>query len=300
MSNILPAISALGTRWHIELFTDECDSNAIHTDLLSYISTYEKRYSRFLGSSLVSTLNKTGAVDTPDQAFIDILTYGQNLYTKTNGTFNILVGAELSARGYNSAYTFTPEQPHSTQIIPSPQTDLHISSERITLTAGGLDLGGFGKGYLIDLVAKRLTTVHHIDYFLINAGGDMYGTSDNGTPITIYLEHPNDATQSIFTTSLHHQGFAASSAQKRRWTHENTNHTHLVATTEHIADLDTVASYVIADSATAADVLATTSLLTSTAPSTFIREAAAIIARFDTTTNQLTSTAPLPAAVLQS
>lgn len=298
MSNTLPAISALGTRWHIELFTDECDSTAIHADLLSYISTYEKRYSRFLGSSLVSTLNKTGVVDTPDQAFVDILTYGKSLYTKTNGTFNILVGAELSARGYNSANTFTPEQPHSTQIIPSPRTDLHITNDRITLTAGGLDLGGFGKGYLIDLVAKRLTTVHHIDSFLINAGGDMYGSSGHGTPITIYLEHPHDATQSIYTTCLHNQGFAASSAHKRRWTYQNTDHTHLVATTEHVADLDTVASYVIANNATAADVLATTSLLTSTAPDTLIREAAAIIARFDTTTNQLTSTAPLPAVVL--
>lgn len=87
-------------------------------------------------------------------------------------------------------------------------------------------------------------------------GGDMYGTSDQGQPITIYLEHPTIPHTYLGTTNIFNQGFAASSPHKRRWKTTTGVATHIVST-HAIRD----ASFVIAPTAMTADILATCSLM---------------------------------------
>ncbi len=256
--SLLPSFTALGTSWHIELFTETADTTkqVIHDDLLSYIKDFEAAYTRFSDSSILSQLNRTGYLTDPDARTVHLLKTAQELYRETMGRFNVLIHDHLTARGYDAQYSFT-ERPAPEQLA-SPETALSVSASRIT-TAAALDLGGFGKGYLIDLVAERLSNLHQVPEFLINGGGDMFGTTDHGQPITVYLQHPIDRTRVIGTTTLSHQGFAASSPHTRRWKTQ-TGETH------HIIDphgTTTVrdASFVLAPSATRADAYATALLV---------------------------------------
>lgn len=249
---------ALGTTWWLELpaTLTATERTTIETDVIEYIKQFEADYSRFLPTSLVSQLNDTGQLKHPSPAFVALLTYGQTLYTQTDGLFNILIGTHLVKRGYDSSYSFTP-QPEPT-ILPNPTTDLHIADDCITLEQGTVDVGGFGKGYLIDLLADRLSTAHQLTTFLINGGGDMYAKTVPGEPTTVYLAHPRNPALALASTTLDNGAFAASSPHLRSWTHQGQVYNHLVHSTNTNPG-DSV--FTKASTAALADALATTLLL---------------------------------------
>jgi thiamine biosynthesis lipoprotein len=223
------------------------------------LSDFEAKYSRFKPDSTISLLNAAGTLADSDETTIELLTLGQQLYRDTGGIFNILVGEHLIARGYDADYSFAPTEEPET--VPSPLEALTITTDRITLTAGHIDLGGYGKGFLIDRLADWLRE-RGLEHFLINGGGDMYATSDNGQPITIYLEHPTEPGTYIAETTLIDQGFAASSTHKRRWKVSGKEYSHIVDTSSEKSDhADEFGIYVKAQNAVTADAWATTLLI---------------------------------------
>lgn len=281
---MLHTFQALGTTWWIEIFdqkTDEDLTIAIR-DSEVFVAEFEQRYSRFITASLISIINRDRALPNPDTHLRELLAYGKQLSLRTDGHFNILTGHILEARGYNKDYTFAATD--DTRPPGDPITDLTITPNHVSLAHGNLDIGGYGKGYLIDEVAKRLQEVHSLSHFLINAGGDMYATSDHGTPIQVGLEHPRSPGTVIKQTSLLHQGFAASSPYKRQWEHEGTTYSHVVSDTPSV-----IASFIKAPSARDADAFATTCLLTDSATMQKLvaTETEIFLAVFDPTTNNL-------------
>lgn len=257
------SFQALGTTWWIEIFSDgdEKTLNVTFGDIERFVAEFEQRYSRFNATSLITQLNQERILQNPDEHYRALLAYGKNLYLRTNTHFNLLTGHILEARGYDISYSFTPKD-ESDLTAGNPVTDLLISAEQIELVHGNVDIGGYGKGYLIDEVAQRLSTKHALPYFIINAGGDMYASSNQEKPVEIYLEHPTQEKTFLQKTTLFNQGFAASSPFKRQWKGVGgTTHTHIVS--QH--KTASVATFIKAATACEADVFATTALL---APST--------------------------------
>jgi FAD:protein FMN transferase len=279
---------AIGTHWWIEIFDNISDEELKTTkgrlELLS--STFNSEYSRFRNDSQISILNRERSLEKPSKEFQALLTCGKKLYLESQTTFNFLTGHILEARGYDANYSFTPNESIA-QTVCNPLTDIDISEDKITLRCGNVDLGGYGKGWLIDKLKDDLLA-HDVQHFLVNGGGDMFGTSlPGGEAITIYLEHPTEAGKYIMETSLFHQGFAASSPFKRQWKAGDTTHTHIVATGE-VPDL---AVFVKAPTATEADAFTKPCLLLNENELLDIaaREGCAF-ARFDPHTNQLWQT----------
>jgi len=261
MSYTLPPIEALGTIWWFEFFEEISlkENQILHQDLASFIADFEQRFSRFRPNSLVSKLNQNHKLETNDSDLQKMLTLGQAFYQDTKGLFNLLLGEILINRGYDANYSFKPKS--ASEVFPNPLIDLVIKENKIQLLQGQLDLGGIGKGYLIDLIALRLTQIHQKNHFLINGGGDIFATSDqNNQPVEIYLEHPLKTKNIIGKTTLFHQGFAASSPHKRRWVVNNQTYSHIINPNENQLQID--GSFVKASqSATKADVFATITLL---------------------------------------
>jgi thiamine biosynthesis lipoprotein len=199
------------------------------------------------------------------------------LYRRTYGIFNCLLGDVLVARGYG-----TGRAADASAARPVPTTDLSITKEAITLKNGSFDPGGFGKGYVIDELATLLKNAG-VQHFLINGGGDIFGTSEpDGSPFTIHLEHPTEPDTYLGTTTLHHQGFAASSPFKRIWKQGDTTHTHIVGETD-------AATFVIAETARDADAFATACLLaTPKQITTFADQNHLGVARYHPATSELT------------
>lgn len=279
---------AIGTHWWIEIFDEISDEElqATKSRLELLCSNFNEHYSRFRVDSQISILNRERVLHSPAKELQEILAYGKELHLRTHTTFNILTGHILEARGYDADYSFTASESLASLKVCNPLTDLTISNEAITLACGNVDLGGYGKGWLIDVLAADLLA-HGIKYFLVNGGGDMYATSDSGDPLSIYLEHPTEPGKYLIETRLHNQGFAASSPFKRQWNDKEKTYTHIVSETE----FEKIATFVKAKSAVDADAFATMALLL---PEDKLPHAAEIenidIARFNPQTNELWQT----------
>ncbi|MBY0537997.1 FAD:protein FMN transferase [Patescibacteria group bacterium] len=259
---ILPPIKALGTEFLVEIWDEvpHATLETVHTHLEFLLSEFEHTYSRFKPDSYISILNNQKFIDNPPPDLVRVLQMGISYFDRTDGIHNLMVGETIIAHGYDADYSFTPKG--SVFEIPNPHEVLRISDERISLSHGLIDIGGYGKGVAIDLLATRLRSEFGLRYFLINGGGDMYGTSNYGTPITIFLEHPTDPQTYLGTTTIMHEGFAASSIHKRSWTADGIKYHHIIDT-KPAGKPSTCsdASFIIASDAVTADVFATVTLL---------------------------------------
>ncbi|MEM9336841.1 MAG: FAD:protein FMN transferase [Patescibacteria group bacterium] len=249
----LGPIAALGTTWWVEVHDLDIDQAAIEQWLNRRLITFNDTYTRFTTTSLVGTLNTSGKVENAPQEFLDLVQQVKHWYLITNGVFNALTANQQVSRGYGQPETAGAHQ----ELAADPITDLAVTGSKVTLHKGALDLGGFGKGWLIDAIARELQQEFRLQYFLVNGGGDMYATilPDN-SPFQIQVEHPTVAGVYIASIPLTNQAFAASSTYKRQWQNNGQTATHII-TPGNDQETDPIANHVVAGTAEAADVFAT-------------------------------------------
>lgn len=252
----LDGISGLGTGWWFELFdASEAQRPALHTSLQSYITHFDAAYSRFRDDSLIGRLNREGVLHYPPAELVALLQFGLALYRDSQGTFNLLTAAVQEAHGYDAHHSFACTD---TPDIPDPTKSLVVTTDRIELAAGQIDLGGYGKGWLIDALASHIRNEFGLQYFLINGGGDIFVTSDHGQSVSVALAHPSNSHLMLGEVSLQNQALGVSNTYMRRWHDRHTKRpvSHIVDTRQPDALFDT-AAFVIAPRAVEADAWAT-------------------------------------------
>ena len=251
----LGPIEALGTKWFFEFFED-VDLASVETVVRQELLAFETAYSRFLPNSLVGQLNRDRVVENPPAEFRELLQLAKGFYKETDGVFDILVGERMEAAGYDSNYSFTatlPEAQLDAKILQlTGVLEVAEGDKVVRLKEGKIDLGGFGKGYLIDKLVGIFKQRGH-QYFLVNGGGDLFVTSEKGKSVEIKLAHPTETGQVIGSVVLLNQGFAASSPYLRTWIDSTVNQQF-----NHLLTDNQVSTYVVADKAVTADMWATT------------------------------------------
>ena len=209
-------LTGLGTSWSIIIDTLR-PSNPTHlySLLQQQLVDFEAKYSRFLSTSQLSQLNNSSSPSYPlSPDLLTMINLGLKLKSLSHGHFDLNIATQLEDIGYDQHYSFTPKTDHHLHI---PGT-YHLKNNRLIRRGQvKLDLGSLGKGYLIDQLAQTLHQ-HQIPYFLIDGGGDLYGTTKRDlSPWKIAIEHPFDSNIAIATLSLNHQAIATSTSQKRRF-----------------------------------------------------------------------------------
>ncbi len=243
---LLDKYPALGTLFWVDVFDKELAEEKVKAaaeDIKSFVIDFEKKFSRFKKDSLVSLLSRERKAPF-DEDLYKMLTLGVSLEKKTDGLFSLFIGNKMIQKGYGSdEFLVTPSTTENKHEVWLEGDDLVIGSD------DGLDLGGIGKGYLIDLLAKRLEEKWGVKEFIINGGGDIYATSRDGEAVQVFLEHPIEEGSFLGSISLFHQGFAASSSFKRRWQKEGSEVNHFIARDEEVwgAVFTVAASTVLAD-----------------------------------------------------
>lgn len=213
---IIDDIEAIGTHWWFEFFEPVKDITALKADLTQIMKEFEEKYSRFIDTSLVSTLNNNRVLLSNDLEFHDMLYIGIKLFEQTNGYFSFINGHIIEGLGYDKEYSF--KQKKGTKLVPGKIEDLKINGDEITISGESkVDFGGFGKGYLIDKLAGILKSKYQLKYFLINGGGDVYVTSNNDKPVEIVLENPEFNGEYIAKIAIKDGSLCASSQKKRTW-----------------------------------------------------------------------------------
>lgn len=245
---------AIGTHWFIEVY-DEVDSNdfeIILKKIIEYCKEFENKYSRFKDTSILSKLKKDKVLLNPPPEFIELLTLGKDAKEISDGHFDIAVGTVLENLGYDKDYSFESKE-------QKVEKEIKFSSEKIEISENTrIDLGGIGKGYLIDRVSELLMN-EGIKFFFINAGGDIYATSNENESIEFALENPFELDEMIGTIEVKNKALASSSGNRRKWKDQKTGkeHHHLVDMKEN-KNVNTVAGiFVEGTNATNADIAST-------------------------------------------
>lgn len=217
---------------------------------------FESRYSRFRRNNELWAFNhSTESVLSPE--LFGILEQVLAFHQLTEGIFDPSILPALEEAGYTS----TPYQQHTRRT--SPLSTLIL--DRTTLTARKpldliLDLGGIGKGYIVDQVAASLHT--HFEHVLVDAGGDIRVYGENAIEhypyFAIEVEHPLPDRPAPLLM-LRDMAVATSGRNRRHWVKDGVPRHHLIdPTTDTSADSDLLTVTVIAPTTTEADVWAKT------------------------------------------
>lgn len=206
--------AGIGTSWCVLVDGTELRED-VRSDILDYMRVFNERFSRFLNDSEACAFKAATAGEYQiSEEFATLLTRANELRSLTRGLYDPAVGGLLEEAGYDAAYSMAPRPGVAEFVLPE------WSIRGRTLSIDGsvvFDLGGMGKGYCIDRIAGILAG-HGYPYYLVDGGGDMYGTSKQaGEPWRVALEYPGRADTAAGMVLLKNEGLAVSDTFRRRW-----------------------------------------------------------------------------------
>ncbi len=234
---------------------DQLASDSLDT-AIAMMRDFEARYSRFRRDNDLFAFNQSTETQvTPE--FFHILETILTLHRETEGIFDPSILPALEEAGYSSI-------PYQERILRTAAlSSLTLDPETLTARKPRdliLDLGGIGKGYIVDQVARFLHA--RFAHVLVDAGGDIVVHGENvaeGYPYwAIEVEHPLPGHTAPLLT-LRDMAVATSGSNRRHWIKDEVHRHHLIdPATDTSADSDLLTVTVVAPTATIADVWAKT------------------------------------------
>ena len=219
-------------------------------------------FSRFDGSSAVTSLNAGGRLGGAPREFFNVVSQALRYHELSRGAFDITVEPVVDLfREHLGADR--PREPSPAEITDALAL---VGSEHIDISDGwisfkrsgmGITLDGIAKGYIVDAIAHTLIR-HQIGNYLINAGGDIRtaGTREKGEPWTVAVQDP--AKSGLFPDIIHLRDAAvATSGSYEIFFDRDKLFHHIVNSKSGRSPVVNASASVIAPSAMAADALAT-------------------------------------------
>lgn len=142
---------------------------ALIGDVFDLIETLEHKLSRHRPESDIARINSANAGDIVAVSLetLELLTLSMKLSSATEGLFDVTIPGQ------------------SCGIL----SDIDIFESSVLVNKPVLfDLGGIGKGFIVDKAFELLET-HEIDHIKVNAGGDLRIRSKIDQPL--YVKHPS-------------------------------------------------------------------------------------------------------------
>lgn len=181
---------------YVEETQEEFDGNCseIATILEEYHHMLDINY-EYSGINNLCTVNKNagGEPVKVDKRLIDFLLYAKQMYEKTNGEMNIMMGSVL--KPWHECRTAAATEPQNAAIpdmqnliLANNYTDINFleidkenSTVRITSQNAQIDVGAVGKGYATEIAAQHLID-KGISGYVLNIGGNIraVGKKPNG------------------------------------------------------------------------------------------------------------------------
>jgi thiamine biosynthesis lipoprotein len=244
---------AMGTTFSISIVSDSNElADRLAKETEGEISEYEKRFSRFLPDSELSLLNRNKNM-VVSETFMKVAQKSRELFSSTKGIFNPLL--QIERLGYNKDFSklnnFGDMEMEEKYDIDFSSTIIDEKSSRIILGAGQkLDFGGFLKGYLSELLCRKIKKASEkIAGVIVNIGGDIYteGLDAEGKKFIFNIYNPITKKDDILVPVCD-QALATSGTYKRNWKKSGLVVHHIldVSGTEN-PDSDVVSSSVIHD-----------------------------------------------------
>jgi thiamine biosynthesis lipoprotein len=138
----------------------------------------EQKFSRYRDNNIVSAINQAqGQSVVIDDETFQLLTFANTCFDISDGMFDITSGVLRRAWKFDGSDN-VPNEETINQLLAFIGWDrVNFDQQQITMPAGfEIDLGGIGKEYAVDCVAKLCTTLAPTVSVLVNFGGDIQVT----------------------------------------------------------------------------------------------------------------------------
>lgn len=251
---------ALGSPARIVLY----DENPAHARRLlarvaDDIHFFEDQFSLHRSGSAISRLNRTGRLDSPDRAFLQLLDESARVSALSGGAFDPTVQPIWDVTAESFRTTGTPPSPQALDrlrgLVDWRGVDASAQAIRFGRSGMAMTLNGIAQGFITDRVADRLRE-GGLQHVLVELGETRaLGEHPEGRPWRIGIPDPGGETL-VETLPLDDEAIATSGGYGTRFDAEGEWH--------HIFDPATTRSAhrhrsvsVIAGTATEADALAT-------------------------------------------
>lgn len=251
-------------------------------EVAALFAASERRFSRFLGDSELSRLNRAREPFVASNALFSALERARGYHEETEGLFDPAIGVALLSAGYDRSFEkgALDRDRGKWEKAPARSAFSHVMLLRESRTVclppnTMLDLGGFIKGWTADEAVKLLPENAAVD-----AGGDaaLRGKGPDGDGWLVDVEDPRDASRTLLTLRVGSGAVATSASNRRTWRVAGEQRHHIVdPRTQSSAKTDLAQATVFAPSAERADVWAKVAFLLG------LREAKAWLSRMPDT-----------------
>ena len=248
------------------------DNTALATKLGQLVqqeaARIENKFSRYRNDNIIHAINHSdGNPVEVDKETADLLDYAQQCYQLSDGLFDITSGILRHAWKFDGSDNIPEQQLIDDLLVHVGWQKLNWRRPVITLQAGmEIDLGGIGKEYAVDRVAKLLR-VETDSSCLINFGGDICVTKPRktGVPWVIGIDGQSNSNQqhSVVPTIQLSKGAIATSGDARRYlVKDGIRYSHILNPKTGWAVTDAPRSVTVAaNTCTEAGILSTLALL---------------------------------------
>lgn len=263
---------ALGTVCTLTVVSqsDSLDGVNLLSKLWQIIFQFERQFSRFLPDSELSRFNRlAGSKVYISPMFEALLKKTKYFATLTNGLYNPFILPILSRIGYDHSLVPGYENDYVDdyklkQVVEARKLKIVNSQAQIPYGTA-IDLGGCGKGFLLDHLADFMKSQDDIKGYWFSLGGDIiaYGVDDNNHPWEIAIQKSmpdySEAEIGSINLTLKHQtlAIATSGTIARKGIKDNIKWHHLIDPRINApARTDIDLATIVSDSAIFSDVMA--------------------------------------------
>jgi thiamine biosynthesis lipoprotein len=230
---------------------------------------FEEKFSRFIPNNELYTFNNSGGEVTVSEELFEMLEIAKEYFAITKGVFDITILPILLEEGYVTSKKdgFLSKNSNANLNKSYTMNDLILNKKYLTVNKPldlNIDLGGIGKGFIVNKVAKVLSK--NFENYIVDAGGDMYVSGKNLKHNYDYwaidIESPADSNESLYTLMLSNKGVATSGINKRKWTHLGKEKNHLIDIKKSGSVCNNLlTNTIVSDSVIEADILAKSLLI---------------------------------------
>lgn len=204
---------ALGANASLTLMVeDKAYGRKVLRDTMAELYRLEKIFSIYEPQSELSRLNRVGFLTAPSHEFLALLSLVDGLHQGTSGRFDPTV------QPLYQLYRQYAGQPPG-HLIDEVKT--RVGFEKVTVQASriafrddgmAMTLNGIAQGFITDKIAADMKRAG-FNNILLNLGEvRAEGRRDNHQPWHVAIADPQDATRSIFETTLENRAVATSAA----------------------------------------------------------------------------------------
>ncbi len=229
-------------------------------------------YHEYTGVTNLCTINANAGGDWQqvDGRLVDFLCYARDLYQKTDGEMNIMMGAVL--RPWHDSRETASNDP-SGAAIPTMEVlqraaqhtafelleiDAENNRVRITDPDASLDVGALGKGYATEMAARYLQQ-QGVTGYALNIGGNIrtIGHKPDGSGWRTGIKDPKDADAYACYINIADTSCVTSGIYERFFTVDGTRYHHVIDPDTLMPSAHFAAITVIAQDSGLADALTT-------------------------------------------